>query len=101
MWGNRTTGDLTLQQVTNDRNQRTGHACFSEDFFPSHSVHMFLINIELILEPDLGFLLDSLALTLYPEKKIVNRQHMELGKDIPGRDIPPIQVFMHFRWLMF
>ena len=101
MWGNRTTGNLALQQVTNDRNQGTSHACFSEDFFPSHSVHMFLVNIELILEPNLGFLLDSIALTLHPEKKVVNRQHVELGKGIPRRDIPPIQVFMHFRWLMF
>ena len=74
---------------------------FLRIFFPSDGVQMFLVNIEFILEPDLGFLLDSIALTLHPEKEVVNRQNMELGKSIPSRNIPPIQVFMHFRWFMF
>ena len=62
---------------------------------------MSLVNIEFVLEPNLGFPLDSINLTLHPKKEVFNRQNMKLGKSIPCRNTPPIEVFMHFRWFMF
>ena len=95
------TGDLALQQITNDRDSGTSQIGLLQNPFPPDRVEVSLVNKGFILKPNLGLLHDSIDFMLNPEKRIINRHHMELGKGIPRGDLPPIQIFMHFRRSMF
>ena len=85
------TGDLALQQIPNDRDSGTSQIGLLQNPFPTDRVKVSLVNKGFILKPNLGLLHDSSDFMLNPEKRIINRHHMELGKGIPRGDLPPIR----------